>query len=485
MKLEDVLLGTSIKFGTSGARGLADEFTDKRVIGITLAFISFVKKLDGAESALAIGGDLRPSSGRMMTAAARAVELSGLKAINCGFLPSPALADFGFRKNLASVMITGSHIPDDRNGIKLVKHSGELLKSEEPEIWKQEIDFGALEFDSEGNLIGEESSVGQFSLDKVEPQASEDYISRYTSSYSRDALSGLRVGVYQHSAVGREVMVEILSALGADVVKLGFSETFVPVDTEAIRPEDHELALKWSKEHSLDAIVSTDGDSDRPLVADENGKWFRGDVLGVLVAKSLGANAVVTPVSCNTLVEKSGFFKHIDRTKIGSPYVIDSMNRLAADGLSVVGYEANGGFLTASSFKGLSALPTRDALVVQIEMLVAAKEKGVPLSGLLEDLPARYTASDRLKEFPTEKSQEIIKSLETTPIGETLEWLEKEGPLTSQDKTDGLRLVLENSEIVHIRPSGNAPELRCYAEADREERAEALVSLTLEHLASL
>ena len=52
------------------------------------------------------------------------------------------------------------------------------------------------------------------------------------------SLRGLRIGVYQHSSVARDVLVRILQRLGVDVVPLGRAETFVPVDTEALRPED-------------------------------------------------------------------------------------------------------------------------------------------------------------------------------------------------------------------------------------------------------
>ncbi len=73
-------------------------------------------------------------------------------------------------------------------------------------------------------------------------------------------------------------MCDVLAALGATPIAWGRSEVFVPVDTEALRPEDEDLARRWAREHKLDAIVSTDGEADRPLVADETGRFLRGDV---------------------------------------------------------------------------------------------------------------------------------------------------------------------------------------------------------------
>ena len=203
---------------------------------------------------------------------------------------------------------------------------------------------------------------------------------RYLNFFEHDALRGLRVGVYQHSAVGRDVLVKILSHLGAEVTPLGRSEKFIPVDTEAIRPEDVQLARDWAATGKFDAIVSADGDSDRPLVSDEHGNWLRGDIAGILCAKFLEADSVSTPVSCNTAVEKCGWFREIRRTRIGSPFVVASMMEATAAGAKrVVGYEANGGFLLNSDIetagKRLRALPTRDAVIVMLGILLLAKQR--------------------------------------------------------------------------------------------------------------
>ena len=160
-----------------------------------------------------------------------------------------------------------------------------------------------------------------------------------------------------------------MRSLGAEVELLGRSETFIPVDTEAIRPEDVEYARAWASGGDLDAIISTDGDSDRPLIADETGKWLRGDILGILCAEAIGARTVITPVSSNTALERSEKFATCRRTRIGSPYVIEAMmQELAAGSGPVCGYEANGGFLLGSACLGadgqaMARLPTRDVVL--------------------------------------------------------------------------------------------------------------------------
>ncbi|MFP3458044.1 phosphomannomutase, partial [Psychrobacter sp. SIMBA_152] len=84
-------------------------------------------------------------------------------------------------------------------------------------------------------------------------------------------------------------------------------------------------------------------------------------------AKSLGIQSLSVPVSCTSSIEKSGFFKKVIRTKIGSPYVIEAFKALQEDYSSVAGFEANGGFLLASDIyienTKITRLATRDALL--------------------------------------------------------------------------------------------------------------------------
>src|SRR6185437_2842834 len=101
----------------------------------------------------------------------------------------------------------------------------------------------------------------------------------------------------------RDDLVALLESLGADVVPLGRADHFVPIDTEALGVAETERAKSWVRRENLDALVSTDGDADRPLVADETGAFIRGDILGILTARFVGADAVVTPVTSNSAIE--------------------------------------------------------------------------------------------------------------------------------------------------------------------------------------
>jgi phosphomannomutase len=486
ISIQDLMTQSGVAFGTSGARGLATAMTDKVCYAYAKGFLQYLESIGEIKRAgerVAGGGDFRPSTSRVMEAVLRAADDLGYRAVNCGKIPSPAVALFGFENKIPSIMVTGSHIPDDRNGIKFNKCGGEVLKSDEKGMSSQIVELDDALFGADGNFANTNPPH------EVSPEAGENYVMRYLNFFSQDALKGLRVGVYQHSAVGRDVLVKIFSHLGAEVTALGWSDKFIPVDTEAIRPEDVQLARDWAATGKFDALVSADGDSDRPLVSDENGNWLRGDIAGILCAKFLAADSVNTPVSCNTAVEKCGWFPAIRRTRIGSPFVVASMIKASIDGAKrVVGYEANGGFLLDSDIeaggKFLRALPTRDAVIVMLGILLLAKSQKQKVSELAASLPARFTASDRLKNFETEKSQAILAKFNSGfEVADKVE-IEKMfggicGAVASLNRTDGLRIIFVNEEIIHLRPSGNAPEFRCYAEAATDERAREITSQAL------
>ena len=478
IQLRDLMEQSGVKFGTSGARGLANAMTDAVCHAYTSGFLSFLeesKELNRAGESVAIAGDLRPSTDRIMAAVAQAIRDKGYNPINCGRIPSPAVALFGLEQGIPAIMVTGSHIPADRNGIKFNKCSGEILKQDETRMMAQEVLY--------------RSDVAVESLPPEDDTAISLYMARYTQLFPADCLANFKVGVYQHSAVGREVLIELLTRLGAEVIPLGFSATFVPVDTEAIRTDDVALALEWSKEFDLDCIVSTDGDSDRPLISDEKGMWLRGDVAGILAARFLGAKSIHTPVSCNTAVEVCRWFKEIKRTKIGSPYVVASMQEAQANGeIGVVGYEANGGFLTLSSFTvfdgELAALPTRDAVLPMLAVMLYAKANQTTISACVEQLPRRYTASDRIENFPSNESIKILNRMQDKATVEEL-FASLFGPVDYLDRTDGLRITFDSGEVLHLRPSGNAPEFRCYNEADSIERVIEMQQQSMDRLLAL
>jgi phosphomannomutase len=464
--ISDLMSASGVAFGTSGARGLVRDMTDRVCVAYTLGFLGYLDHAYASQKKLAIGGDKRPSTERIMRAVSYAATTLGYEVAHLGELPSPAVALFGLREQCPTVMVTGSHIPADRNGMKYTTLHGEFSKADEAGMLSERVVVPAS-FDAEGHL-NRRPELG-VPLEKAKTQ----YLDRYLDAFPKNCLTGLRVGVYGHSSVAREILCELYGILGAEILRFGYSDEFVPVDTEAIRDEDVELARAFAAETRVDAIVSTDG-------ADEFGNWFRGDIAGPLTARFFDADGVVCPVSCNSALEESGYFAETLRTRIGSPFVIEGMGALRARGRQrVVGYEANGGFLTASPLPvpgggTLPPLATRDPIIVHLALLLAARAKNGPLSALRNTLPARYTASGRDVAFSNQRSRELLERLRSQPSSQLAQTL-KLGPLERKDETDGLRFYFANGEILHFRPSGNAPELRCYAEASSSARAETLV----------
>jgi len=537
-----------LAFGTSGLRGLVKDITDLEAYINVKAALRYLLSIGDIHTGnpVVIAGDLRPSTDRIMRACAQAIVDSGCHVENAGKIPTPALVSRAISTRRAGVMVTGSHIPFDRNGIKINKSVGEVLKSDEPGISREVERVRAEEygrttansaFDASGML---KSSIELPPLDRA---AEETYVRRYLSSFISGGLSGLRVLVYQHSAVGRDILARILRELGAKVVTAGRSETFIPIDTENVtdeqlnRLEEFAVAAEAGGK-PLHAIVSTDGDSDRPLVTavlpaaeikpgGRRVRFLPGDLLGLVVAEYLSADAAAVPISANDAVERRMRERGVllEKTKIGSPYVISGIDKLRSAGTHarIVGWEANGGFLTGSDIAltkaTLVALPTRDATLPILANLFAAAEQRIGLAALWNRLPARFGRAGLIDNFPVAVSQAILANL--IPAGDAVE-VEFDGASQVSDRSrtdatpgplaarpaedwqqrkatlsrfftpalgfsdivrinvlDGVRIYFNNGDVAHIRPSGNAPQLRIYANGDSQARADAIVELAL------
>jgi phosphomannomutase len=467
-----------LRFGTSGRRGLITDLTQLEVYINALAELEYLND-PGVEVYFAC--DLRPSSPRLAEAIVQAIHDAGKRPVNLGFIPTPALTAYALRRGCGSIMVTGSHIPFDRNGYKTNSARGELLKEQEGPIGEQvravrkrvyAQNFHTSPFDQSGSLRKPPR------MPAVDQGGAAEYLERYTRFFPPRILTGMRLLVYQHSAVGRDLLVEALERLGATVTPAGRSGTFVPIDTENIDAEQLATIRDLVAGRDFDAVVSTDGDSDRPLLLGldhEDLRFFGGDLLGMIVAQYLGADAVVVPVSCNDAIDLSPLARVLEpKTRIGSPYVIAGMIAAAGKGRSAVcGWEANGGFLTGSDItregRTLPALPTRDAFLPLLAVLASAQDRGVNVCRLFDELPRRFGRAGLLKNFPRSAGLRLTEALSADPTRFFTD-------VAAVDRTDGPRITFRNGEVIHIRPSGNADELRIYAVADTPERAGAMVA---------
>src|SRR5262245_55800126 len=510
----------SLAFGTSGLRGLVKDITDLEAYINVKGALRYLFSIGDirASSTVVIAGDLRPSTDRIMRACAQAIVDSGCQVENAGKIPTPALVAYAISTGRAGVMVTGSHIPFDRNGIKINKSVGEVLKSDEPGIML-EIERVSLEEYSRTAATSTFVASGMLkrlpNLPLLDRAAEEAYVRRYLTCFNRGGLSGLRVLVYQHSAVGRDILSQILRELGAEVATAGRSDTFVSIDTENITDEQLDRLEEFAVGAEafggpLHATVSTDGDSDRPLVTavlpaaevrpgGRRVRFLPGDLIGIVVAEYLRADGASVPISANDAVERHLCERGVvlEKTKIGSPYVISALDELRRAGTRarIVGWEANGG------------------LVIGSDIALTAGT----LTALWSRLPARFGCAGLLDNVPVDVSQAILAHLippgdvievefngdgrvfdrsrpgaAPTPLPEpaTADWQQLNATLlrfftpalgfddvVRINVLDGIRVYFRNGDVAHIRPSGNAPQLRIYANSDSQVRADQIVEL--------
>jgi len=253
-------------------------------------------------------------------------------------------------------------------------------------------------------------------------------------------------------------------------------------------------------------------------------RFFGGDLVGMLTAELLGADAVVVPISSNDGIDRGNLKDIVEpKTRIGSPYVIAGMEQALARGKQAVcGWEANGGFLTGSDISWenrlLTALPTRDAVLPIVAVLFIAKREGVTLPQLFSRLPKRFSRAGLIKQFPRTLGLSVVKQLSPADTAiktaifsaekivfldaneqETisasgdnmaLSYIKQQlaqvftpvlgfGNIERINYTDGVRIFFDNGDVAHIRPSGNADELRLYAVADSQQRADVIAELAV------
>jgi phosphomannomutase len=539
-----------LKFGTSGLRALVTEMTDLECSINTRGFVLFLEAIGdlaigdlATGGSVCVGGDLRSSTPRIAAAVVRAVETAGYAADFCGMVPSPVLAHYAIESGRPSIMITGSHIPEDRNGIKFTKAAGEVLKSDEALILAK-VKQAREEAYAEWRADGPFDEDGMFRESPALPSASDRaeplYQKRYLEFFPGHPLDGQKIVFYQHSAVGRDLLPDIFEALGAEVIREARSDIFVPVDTEKVSADTRRLLVQFANTHKPFAVVSTDGDSDRPLLADGDGTFLPGDKLGALASLYLKPDFVAVPVSTNTAVVEALRARGtaVVQTRIGSPYVIKAMLDKRAENASwrLASWEANGGFLTGSDWKNehgvLKSLPTRDALLPVLSALLLAGEEGLSLKEVIsQKLPPRYTSAGVVDDksagceaYTAAMGKALVAKLspaeadidevlfgesggltavragvegEASPdVADRMKRIRKQLDsyldgagrsltILSINFVDGIRIRFAGRQVIHLRPSGNAPEFRFYTESDSLDQAESLVADRVKILAPI
>ena len=170
------------RFGTSGVRGLVSDLTDAVCYAYAQAFL---RSAAAGSPRIVVGHDLRPSSPRIAAACAQAIRDAGREAIFVGALPTPALAYCCALHGAAGIVVTGSHIPFDRNGIKFYRADGEIDKADEQAILDTE--------------VAVPDALSPSPLSAVDTAALDAYVARYTDFFGIGALAGTRVALDRKS----------------------------------------------------------------------------------------------------------------------------------------------------------------------------------------------------------------------------------------------------------------------------------------------
>lgn len=425
-------------FGTSGIRGAVDSFlTNQFCFDIGRTFAIFLNNHQ-QKGEIVLGMDPRESSPRILNFIGSGLVFEGRKVANTGYCPVPAINSFLLKSSAAGgVMITGSHIKKELNGLKFFAFREEILKESEREIEKiyHEIQ-GLIPFKDLGcKLINDRSSL------KIYHQLLVDLADKPYPQW--------KIVVDPGNGGQAEFIDKVLFDLGLKPIMINNSleEGFLSRDTETdgAFPELQNLVIK----EKADFGVAFDSDGDRIIFIDERGNFVPGDYTGSLIAKNGQTKVVVTPINSSQVVEYLN--KPVIRTKVGSPYVVKAMKDSGAS----FGFEANGGGISTE------VMVSRDGGSCLIKVLNLLKNFNGSFSSLVGTLPKFFLYRTKV-DCPRELNEEVIKKAKNDFKGIKIEEL------------DGLKIWIDKTSWILFRPSSNASEFRVFTEAKSTKIAKKL-----------
>jgi phosphoglucosamine mutase len=342
-----------------------------------------------------IAKDTRLSGYMLEPALAAGFIAMGLDVIMVGPLPTPAVAMLvkSLRADLG-VMISASHNPYEDNGIKLFGPDGYKLSDAVEEI---------IESLVERDLSGTLAPASQLGKALRMEDASGRYIEYVKSSFPRGlTLDGLKIVVDCAHGAAYKVAPRVLAELGADVIPLGVEPNGKNINENcgAVAPQAMQEAVVL---HAADIGIALDGDADRLIVADEQGRRIDGDQIMALVTRNLAeagtlkGGGLVATIMSNLGLERflNGIGLQLARTPVGDRYVVEHMR---ANGYNVGGEQS--GHIVLSDLS-----TTGDGLIAALQVLACVKQRERPASEILalfEPLPqilksVRYSTGQPLE----------------------------------------------------------------------------------------
>lgn len=399
-----------------------------------------------------LGRDGRLSSQALANAAASGLLSSGRDVAEAGLVPTPAL-QYGI-KALGfggGVMVTASHNPSQYNGLKVSGPDGvEIPRLDEQRIEKI--------FHDRSQTKADWKSVG---VARQEPSVIRTYLKGILSKIDTKAIAERKFTIVMDLGNGAQALAApyLAESLGCKVITIN---SVVDGSFPGRGPEPTPTTLKdlsaAVKAVGADLGVAYDGDGDRSMFCDEEGRILWGDQSGCLVADYVlekhRGGSIVTSVASSQAIEavakKRG--AKVLRTRVGSVEVA----RTILERNAVFGFEENGGCIYQPH------IPVRDGGMTTALMLECLAGKGMSFSKTLAFVVPKYFQSKSKVEVDRKKVNAVMKSVERQAKGEV-------------DKTDGVKAWTGDRSWVLVRPSGTEPIVRVFAESDTQESADRLV----------
>ncbi|MBQ7767152.1 MAG: phosphoglucosamine mutase [Lachnospiraceae bacterium] len=439
-------------FGTDGVRGVAnEELTPLLAMQLGQAGAYVLTKETNHKPTIMVGCDTRISGDMLANALMAGVCSVGANAVYVGVVPTPAVAYLTRKYKVdAGVVISASHNPVEFNGIKFFDGNGYKL----PDAMEDEIE-ALINSDMDGVQFPTGSGVGKI---KYRTDACEEYINHSIRSVNVD-LSGMKIVVDCAEGASYYTSVEALKELGANVVAIHNMPDGTNINANCGSTHMQELCARVVYEKA-NLGIAFDGDADRMLAVDENGKLVDGDQIMSIIGNfmkqqgTLKKDMIVVTVMSNLgmtlMAQREGIT--LEQTKVGDRYVLERMQEVGAN----LGGEQSGHIIM------LDRNTTGDGLLSALLLLEVLVKTGKPLSELASVMEVLPQALVNAK-VPNHKKERYMEYPEIAAAIEEL-----------NAKFAGEGRVL-------IRPSGTEPKVRVMIEG----KDQAMIEAEAKKLASL
>ena len=355
-------------FGTDGVRGVANVFPMTVDFALKLAQ-GVAMVMCGNKKKVAIGKDTRVSGDMLEAALIAGFNAAGVDVIRLGVLPTPTVTMLTPEMNVdMAVMITASHNPYHDNGIKLIGADGNKLS----DVQTSKIE----ELVAQNNFATDKDKIGRVYNNT---SAINMYVAKVKSHFNGAPLEGMKIVLDCANGAFADFAPALLADLGAEVVVIGCEPNGYNINKDC-GSTSTQLLQDTVVAQKADMGIALDGDGDRIIICDENGKRLDGDQIlaflgGYLSERGeLKANTVVATIWSNLGLEKYLNAKGIKylRTAVGERYVTEKMREI---GSNFGGEES--GHMVQSDFG-----PTGDGLITGITMAIGIKQSGCKMSDI-------------------------------------------------------------------------------------------------------